>query len=125
MPAGRPSDYQPEYCDQVIELGKVGYSPAQMAAHFDIARDTLNNWAEAHPEFLAALNRAKVHCQAWWETKGMDGMEKQGFNASVWTKSMQARFREDYTERQEQTLKGDPNSPLVHRVEMVIVDPSD
>lgn len=125
MPAGRPSDYQPEFCDQVIELGKIGYSPAQMAAHFDIARDTLNNWAEAHPEFLAALNRAKVHCQAWWEAKGMDGLDKPGFNAAVWKKSVEARFREDYTERQEQTHKGDPNNPIVHRVEMVIVDPSD
>jgi len=123
MPAGRPTDYQPEYCEQVVELGKIGYSPAQMAAHFDVARDTLNNWAEAHEEFLAALNRAKAHCQAWWENKGMDGMEKAGFNAAVWSKSMQARFREDYTERQEQTHKGDANNPIAHRVEMVIVDP--
>lgn len=100
-PGGRPTDYKPEYCDQVVELGKIGFSPAQIAAHFDVARDTLNNWAEAHPEFLAASNRAKVHAQAWWEAKGMDGMEKPGFNAAVWKKSMEARFREDYTERQE------------------------
>jgi hypothetical protein len=122
MPAGRPSTYDPAYCEQVVELGKIGYSPAQMAAHFDVARETLNNWAEAHEEFLAALNRAKAHCQAWWESKGMDGLEKPGFNAAVWKKSVEARFRDDYTERQEQTHKGDPNNPLVHRVEMVIVD---
>lgn len=98
---GRPTDYRPEYCEEVIELGKEGKSLAQMCAHFDIARQTIDNWAQANPEFLEALNRAKVHAQAWWEQKGMDGLTIQGFNAAVWKKSMEARFREDYTERKE------------------------
>jgi hypothetical protein len=103
MPAGRPSDYQPEFCDQVIDLAKQGKSKAQMAAAFDVSRQTIDNWAEAHPEFLEALSRAEAHCQAWWEDQGMKGMTAPGFNAAVWTKSMQARFREDYTERKEMT----------------------
>lgn len=122
MPAGRPSDYDPAFCEQVIELGKEGKSKAQMAAHFDVARSTIDKWAEAHEEFSEALNRAMAHCQAWWENKGMTGMEQPVFNAAVWKKSVEARFREDYTERQEQTHKGDPNNPIIHRVEMVIVD---
>lgn len=123
MPAGRPTTYDPAYCDQVVELGKIGYSPAQMAAHFDVSRQTIDNWAASNPEFLEAFARALTHCQAWWESQGMDGMQKPGFNATVWTKSVQARFRHDYTERQEQTHRGDPNNPIGHRVELVIVDP--
>lgn len=103
MAGGRPSKYKPEYCETVIELGKQGDSIAQMASYFDVTRQTLENWASEHPEFLAALNRAKVHCQAWWEKAGREGMflGGGGFNAAVWKKSMEARFREDYTERSE------------------------
>lgn len=104
-PEGRPTTYKPGYCERVIELGKLGKSKAQMCAEFDVSRQTIDNWAAAQPEFLEALNRAMVHCQAWWEQKGADGLEKPGFNAAVWKKSMEARFRDDYTERREVTGK--------------------
>jgi hypothetical protein len=100
---GRPSLYEPAYCDDVVELGKAGKSLAQMCAHFDISRQTIDNWALANPEFLEALSRAKVHAQSWWEDKGVTGMESDKFNAAVWKKSMEARFRDDYTERKEVT----------------------
>ena len=107
---GRPTAYQPEFCDQVIELGKAGKSKAQMAAHFDVSRQTIDNWADAHEDFLDALNRAMAHCQAWWEDQAQTGLvAPQGmtFNAAVWKKSVEARFREDYTERQEQTVRAE------------------
>lgn len=113
--AGRPSKYEPSCCETVIELGKAGKSVAQMCAHFDISRQTIDNWAEAHPEFLEALSRAKMHAQSWWEEQGVSGMTADKFNAAVWKKSMEARFREDYTERHEvdhsgkiETTENDP-----------------
>lgn len=120
MAAGRPTSYKPEYCEQVIDLGKQGKSKAQMAAEFDVARSTIDQWAEDNEEFSEAINRAMAHCQAWWEDKGQSGMEAPGFNAAVWKKSVEARFRDDYTERQEQKLSGS----LEHRIiERRIVDP--
>lgn len=101
MPAGRPTKYDPAYCEDVVELGKAGKSLAQMCAHFDIARSTIDQWSADNPEFSEALARAKVHAQAWWEDKGVVGMESDKFNAAVWKKSVEARFREDYTERRE------------------------
>lgn len=98
---GQPTSYRPEYCEAVIALGREGKSKAQMAAHFDVARQTIDNWAAANPEFLEALDRAMTHCQAWWENTGQSGMFLQHFNAPVWKKSVEARFRNDYTERQE------------------------
>lgn len=106
MPAGRPTDYNPEYCEQVIELGKEGKSLAQMCAHFDISRQTIDNWAAAHLEFLEALSRAKVHMQAKLEELGFSGLTSKEFNAAVWKKTMEARFRDDYTERKELEHKG-------------------
>lgn len=105
-PVGRPSKYKPEFCETVIELGKKGKSLAQMAAHFDVARSTIDQWAEDHPQFSEALTRAKTHCQAWWENTGQEGLFLDKFNAPVWKKSMEARFRDDYTERQEHKHEG-------------------
>lgn len=102
-PVGRPSLYKPEYCEKVLELGRQGCSPAEIASHFDVDRVTLIDWANANEDFSTALTRAKIHEQAWWEKAGKAGMVADRFNAQVWTKSVAARFREDYTERKELT----------------------
>lgn len=111
MPAGRPSLYKAEYCEQVIELGKEGKSPAQIASKLEVDRQTLANWGEKHPEFFAAITRAKVEEQNWWEQKAQENLGNREFNAPVWKTSMQARFRDDYTERREHT--GAEGKPLV------------
>ena len=100
-PMGRPSLYKPEYCETVIELGKQGYSPAMIASEIDVDRSTLIYWAEKHQEFSTALARAKSEEQAYWERMGMENINERCFQSSVWAKSMQARFRHDYTERRE------------------------
>jgi hypothetical protein len=101
LKVGRPSLYRPEYCEAVIELGKEGRSIAGMAAHFDVGRNTIDEWAAVHPEFSEALTRAKVHAQSWWEQQGVSGMREKTFNARVWEISVRSRFRDDYTERKE------------------------
>jgi len=100
---GQPTLYRPEYCEQVIEMGLKGMSVAQMCSSFNITRQTIDNWAAANPEFLEAFMKAKVHMQAHLEAKGYNGLESKDFNASLWKTTMMARFREDYTERREQT----------------------
>lgn len=101
MPAGRPSDYDPAFCDEVIRLGQEGASIAKMAYTLGVAKNTLTAWAEAHPEFLSAFTYAKLASQVWWEDKGRDGMEKssQEFQSSIWSRSMAARFPEDWREK--------------------------
>jgi hypothetical protein len=123
MPAGRPTDYLPEYCEEVVGLGRAGKSLAQMCSHFDISRQTIDNWAKANPDFLEALSRAKAHAQAWWEETGVTGMSADKFNAVVWKKSVEARFREDYTERQE--VSGPAGGPIKtdNRFEIVLIPP--
>jgi hypothetical protein len=109
-PVGRPSLYKPEYCERVVELGKQGCSPAEIASEFDVDRVTLIDWANAHEEFSTALTRAKVHEQAWWERAGKNGMVADKFNAQVWAKSVSARFRDDYADRKE--ITGASGGPL-------------
>ena len=100
---GRPSLYKPEYCDVAIEIARAGGSWAEIAGECDVDRATLYDWAERHPDFSTALKKAKVLEQIWWERAAKSGLYADKFNAAVWTKSMQARFRDDYTERREVT----------------------
>lgn len=111
-PVGRPSKYKPEYCQRVVELAKEGCGWADYAAEFDIDRTTLYDWAEAHEDFSTALSRAKVFEQQWWERAGRNGMYLEKFNALVWKTSIQARFRNDYTERMQTEVSGRDGGPV-------------
>jgi len=63
-------------------------------------------WADEHEDFRTALSRAKVLEQQWWERAGRSGMVADKFNALVWKTSVQARFRDDYTERKVTEVTG-------------------
>lgn len=102
----RPTDYKPEYCDQVIEWGRMGKSLTWMASRLDISRETIYDWVKTKPEFSDAITRAKAHAQAHWEDLGEVGLSTQGFNASVYTKSMAARFPEDWRDNKAVELTG-------------------
>ncbi len=104
MPAGRPTLYDPKYCETIVKLGKQGKSIAQMASHFDVARTTLLQWADAHIEFMTALSRAKEHAQAWWEDQAVENLTNREFQSPIWKKSVEARFRDDYTERRDDSV---------------------
>jgi hypothetical protein len=98
---GRPTLYRPEYCNKAISLGKLGKSPAQIAAAFDVDRATLTGWAGQRPEFAAALARAKTYEQQWWEDHAQKNLKAKHYQSQVWRTSMAARFRDEYTERTE------------------------
>ena len=120
---GRPSLYKPEYCDKVIAFGKEGRSLTQMASRLDVDRETLNYWADHYPDFSAALTRAKVHAQNWWEDKGQAGLADRNFNAPLWHKNVASRFREDYADRREVT--GANGGPIQQSVTLRTLDVSE
>lgn len=60
MPRGRPSEYLPQYCDQVRRLALLGLTNKEIAAFFEVDESTLENWMVAHPEFLRSLKEGKA-----------------------------------------------------------------
>ncbi len=119
-PVGRPSLYRPEYCERVIELGAQGKSPAQIAHTLGVLRETMVQWGDVYPEFFTALRMAKQAEQNHWENLGHSGLDADKFNAVVWRTSMQARFREDYTERKVNEHSGPGGGPI--QTEARVVD---
>lgn len=59
MAAGRPSEYNPEFVEQVRKLCLLGATDAELADFFEVCEATLNNWKNAHPEFLESIKSGK------------------------------------------------------------------
>lgn len=129
MPAGRPSKYNPEYCDRVIEMGEQGYSVVEMAAELRVDRSTLEGeWVSAHEEFSQAFKLSRMLSQAWWEKQGrMNLMIPQGggnFKEGLWSRNMAARFPADWRENKGVELTGPGGGAVkVEEVRRTIVDP--
>lgn len=109
---GRPSSYKPEYCQRVMEMGKEGLSIAQMAARLEVAKATLWDWAQSHPEFSVALADARTFAQSWWENAGQTGIFAEKFNAQAWKFIVANRFKEEYAERRIQEVSGPDGAPV-------------
>lgn len=126
MTIGRPTIYNPAYCDRVIELGKQGYSVVEMAADIGVARTTLEtNWPAANPEFLEAFTHAREQSQAWWERAGRVGMLENNISAPIWSRSMAARFPHDWREIKGTELTGKDGGAIAvkaDKAEWTIID---
>jgi len=120
-PVGRPSKYKPEYCEQIIELGKQGKSIAQMAAAFDVDKASVYRWADEEETFRTALARARTYSQTWWEDKAQQNLGTRDFNAQLWLKSVASRFRDDYTEKQVTEVSG-PNGGAIKTESVTKID---
>ena len=101
MPAGRPSKYSPAYCDLVIEHMSDGASLTSFAAEIGVARSSINEWMENHPEFSEAVKIGKAKCAAWWEKLGRSNAVSGDGNATLVIFGLKNMGAEDWREKQE------------------------
>ena len=123
LKVGRPSEYRPEFCELVLELGKQGKSFTQMAVATGYAKASLHGWRDQYPQFATALTRALEMSQCWWEEQGQKGIASRDFNAALWHKNVASRFREDYADRKEVTGAG--GGPIQQAVTLRTLDVSE
>jgi transposase len=128
-PVGRPSQYDPVYCERVIELGKLGKSVEQIAAQIGVGTKTMYNWRDENPEFLHAMDIAKELELDWWENIAQNMMieSKEGdkLNSSIWSRSMAARFPKKYRESTKTEITGADGAPLVTGINVTFVKPNE
>lgn len=93
---GRPTKYDPKYCQEIIDFMSTGKSLTAFAGEIEINKATLYDWEKVHPDFHDAINIARQKCQAKWESLGFDGLfmgkEDGSFSQSTWIFNMKARF---------------------------------
>lgn len=90
---GRPTDYDPEYCKMLIDYfsvkpyEKIGDrleandfpTLAGFAISIDVDRNTLQNWAKKHKDFLSAYKRAKDYQENFLVHTAMKGLVNPAF----------------------------------------------
>lgn len=59
MPAGRPTEYQPEYAEQAAKLCALGATDYELADFFEVDTRTIYRWKNAHEEFCQAVTCGK------------------------------------------------------------------
>lgn len=107
--SGRPSKYDPKFCDLLIKHMEEGLSFESFAAVAEVNRDTLYQWEKAHPEFSDAAKRARDAALLFWEKLGIDHIINQtdyesdgsgvkssstkSLNSPVWIFNMKNRFK--------------------------------
>lgn len=56
---------------------------AQIARDWEVARETLYEWAKHHPEFSNALRKGRQFCEAWWMDWGKNAMINRNAASSL------------------------------------------
>ena len=74
-PVGRPTKYDPAYCDTVEEVMGEGYSFTAFCGHIGIAKDTGYNWVKEYDLFSDATKRGRA--------KRLLFLEKRLFNTGM------------------------------------------
>lgn len=72
MPAGRPTSYDPAYCERVIEYGEQGLAKVEIACKLGVTYRTLHNWTEKHDEFFHAIKDSEKAAERWYFEKFKD-----------------------------------------------------
>ena len=103
-PRGRPTLYDPKFCAMLLEHMEKGYSFEAFAGVAGVSKQTLYDWAKAHPEFLDAKEIGTGKAQVFWEGLGINhvisqsenaagiGGSSRSLNASAWIFNIKNRF---------------------------------
>jgi hypothetical protein len=91
----RPSEYKPEYCEELINKMALGMFDYEVFADWDISRDTFYRWLKEHPDLKQAKDIGLVKSYKWWTTEGKQRFadrDDKGFK--YWISIMNNLFRD-------------------------------
>lgn len=112
MPAGRPSKYDPKFCDEAINFMQDGYSVTAFAGHIGVACSTVFKWAEEHPEFSDALKTAQALAAKWWEERLRTVAMTGDGNATACIFGVKNRSSKEWKDKVEQEHTGPDGGPV-------------
>lgn len=113
-PVGRPTKYEPRYCDEAEAFMAQGYSLGAFAGSIGVARSTINEWIDNQPDFSEAVSRAKAKRLMHWETAGL-AVAKDGGGpgtATIIVFGLKNMGDADWSDRQQHELSGPGGAPI-------------
>ena len=126
MPGGRPTSYDPAFCEQAVEFIGQGYSTTAFAGHIGVGRTTLYRWIEEHEEFRHAVKAGQAAGAEWWENQlrkiGKTGGETGQATAVIF--ALKNRAADDWRDAKAVEHTGEGGGPIqVQSVVRKVVDP--
>jgi hypothetical protein len=136
---GQPSKYRHHYPEKLIEhfskcepyetiiqtdgSKKLQINDMPLFETFEnelfVDHDTLNNWADAHPEFLAAMTFARNRQKYFMATNGQKGYYHAGFTAFL-SKNMVG-----WRDNKDLNIGGQPGNPVETHLQVTFVKPDE
>lgn len=89
---GQKSKYKPSMCAMVEPFMAEGASLTELAPHFGVCRNTVQNWRDTYPDFADALKAGIELSEAWWEKQGRTHLKDKNFSCALWYMNMKNRF---------------------------------
>lgn len=92
---GRPTKYEPRFCEMLIFHFSQGLSFESFAGEIFVDVQTLYNWTKENKEFFEAKALGESQSLSIWEKTGGPGSAflGSGFNTGVWVHNMKCRFK--------------------------------
>ena len=126
MQTGRPSDYDPAFCDEAVEFLAQGYSIAAFAGHIGVARSTVYKWVDTHPEFSDAVKVGQAKAVLWWEDRNRALARGEDGNATSIVFGLKNRAADEWRDVKAIEASGPDGGPIhvkAEKAEWTIVDP--
>jgi hypothetical protein len=117
---GRPSKYDPAFCETAEHILSEGYSEAVLAGELGVCIDTVTEWKKVHPDFSASIKIGRAKGARVWEDRLKALAERNEGNATGIIFGLKNRQPDAWKDKTEvdATVKAQ-----VEVVEWVIVDP--
>ena len=118
---GRPTDYEPAFCDEAETFLAEGYSVAALAGHLHVAKSTVYEWIERYPDFSDAVKRGQAGAVLWWEKANRNlAMTGEG-NATACVFGLKNRASDEWRDKVETEHSG---AVTVNKIVREFVSPS-
>jgi hypothetical protein len=124
-PGGRPTNYRPEHCIQMIEAMATGLSAEAAAASIGISNRALHEWQQRHEEFRSAIQEGRQLALLWWERRAQAMAEGGPGSAQIVSLGLRNRSRaaSGWVDTHKMEHSGGDGGPILTQ-QAVTIDPS-
>lgn len=116
---GRPTKYNPVFCDEAVEFMSQGYSTKAFAGHIGVSLSTVYKWMDEHQEFSDAIKTAQAAGAKWWEDALRNVASSGQGNASAAIFGVKNRSQEEWKDKAELDHSSSDGTMSPTRIELV------
>lgn len=110
MPAGRPTEFKPQYGEEILGLMATGLSLTAAAAELGFHRQRVYEWVEKHPEFADAVKLAMAKRQLFLEKRLLSADQGPVVTSTIFALKNAAPV--DWRDKQEHEHSGPDGAPI-------------